>query len=57
MYQLGSREPVFIKRDLNLKHQVLFPQELECTFTLATKNKVFDSKNGLEVLIATNDLV
>jgi hypothetical protein len=57
VYQLGSREPVFLKRDLKLKHQVLFPQALECTFTVATKNKVFDSNKGLEVLIATNDLV
>jgi hypothetical protein len=57
VYQLGSREPVFLKRDVKLKHQVLFPQALEFTFTVATKNKVFDSNKGLEVLIATNDLV
>jgi hypothetical protein len=57
VYQLGSREPVFLKRDLKLKHQVPFPQALECTFTVATKNKVFDSIKGLDLLIATNDLV
>jgi hypothetical protein len=57
VYQLGSREPVFVRRDLKLRHQVPFPQALECSFSVATKNKVFDSKKGLEVLIATNDLI
>jgi hypothetical protein len=34
---------VLLRRDLKLRHQVSFPQALECTFSVATKNKVFDS--------------
>ena len=54
---MGSREAVFFRRDLKLRHQVPFPQALECSFSVATKNKVFDLTKGLEVLIATNDLI
>ena len=45
---------MLLRRDLKLRHQVSFPQALECTFSVATKNKVFDSTKALEVLIATN---